>query len=205
MDLSSELDCTTISIETFAAKAMEDDDLCAALLEALRSKKDTIRFNGFSILYHISKETPMVLYPRWEFFAELLKSSNSYHQLIAVRILANLTTVDTENKFAGLFDTYFNLLNKSVIVAGHVAGNAGKIARAQPQLQQKIIHQLLHIDATQQKHKDLVKAYAIEAFDEFFDQIENKQEILAFVKQQVHCTSPKTKTIAASFLKKWNQ
>ncbi len=113
--------------------------------------------------------------------------------------------VDIQNKFDMIFDTYFDLLNDSVIVAGHVTANSGKIAKAKPQLQTKITNKLLSIDETKQKHKDLIKAGAIESFSAYFEESPDKKRIINFVKQQLHCDSPKTRKTAKEFLTKWNK
>jgi len=48
-----------------------------------------------------------------------------------------------------------------------------------------------------------VKAGAIEALDEYFEEAKDKKKILEFVKDQLKCTSPKTRKKAKEFLKKW--
>jgi len=173
------------------------------LLEALRSKDDTERYPSFEALLALSQEDPAALYPHWDYLAEMLDSPNAYWKLIAVRLLANLTAVDSENRFEKLFDKYYNLLNDSVIIAGHVTANSGRIARAKPELQSAITDRLLNIDKTSKKHKDLIKAGAIESFGEYFAESEDREKILAFVRRQLDGESPKTRKIAREFLKKW--
>jgi len=51
----------------------------------------------------------------------------------------------------------------------------------------------------------LVKGDIIEAFDEYFEEAEDKREIIEFVKEQLKCDSPKTRKIAAKFLEKWER
>jgi len=193
----------SVSVESLAEEALENKQVLSLLFEGILSKKDTIRYNSFRALLLISEEHPEVLYPKWDFFADLINSDNSYRKLIGVRIIANLTWADTENKFEKIFDKYYDLFNDSVIVAGHLAANSGKIAKAKPKLQTKITDKLLNIDETNQKHKDLVKAGAIEAFDEYFEEAKDKKKILEFVKDQLKCRSPKTKKKATEFLRKW--
>jgi len=193
----------SVSVESVAKKALKDKEVLSELLEGILSKKDTIRHNSFKALLLIGEEHSEVLYPKWDFFVNMIDSDNAYWKLIAVRIIANLTKADTENKFEKIFDKYYDLFNDSVIVAGHLAANSGKIAKAKPKLQTKITNKLLNIDKTKQKHKDLVKASVIEAFDEYFEEVENKEKILQFVKDQLKCKSPKTRKKAKEFMKKW--
>jgi len=203
MSASPDLDKKDISVENVAKKALKDGEILSELLGGVLSKKDTIRYNSFKILLLLSEEHPEVLYLKWDFFAELINSDNSYRKLIAVRLIANLTRIDKENKFEEIFDKYYNLLNDSVIVAGHITANSGKIAKAIPELQTKITNKLLNIDKTNQKHKDLIKSGAIQSFSEYFEEAKNKKEIIDFVKNQLDSESPKTRKIAKEFLKKW--
>jgi hypothetical protein len=173
------------------------------LLASLKSKDDTERYGSFEVLLRLSEENPHALYPHWDFLAEMLDAKNTYWRLIAVRLLANLTRADSANKFEKLFDKYYNLLNDSVIIAGHITANSGKIARARPELQAEITDKLLNIDKTIQKHKDLIKAGAIESFGDYFAESKDKDKIIAFVRQQLEGESPKTRKIAKEFLKKW--
>jgi hypothetical protein len=184
-------------------EAIKNEKPIPLLLEALKSKDDTERYGSFEVLLSLSQKDPASLYPHWDFLVEMLDSDNAYRKLIAVRLLANLIRADSENRFEEIFDKYYNLLNDSVIVAGHITANSGKIARAKPKLQAEITNRLLNIDRTTQKHKDLIKAGAIDSFGEYFAESDDKEKILEFVRQQLDCDSPKTRKKAKEFLKKW--
>ena len=56
-----------------------------------------------------------------------------------------------------------------------------------------------------QKHKGLVKASAIEAFDAYFERSREQARIIGFVKAQLNCESPKTRKMARAFLEKWHK
>jgi hypothetical protein len=192
--------------ESAADKALMDKKVLQKLLEGVLSKNDAVRQYSFQALNLLSKKHPERLYGEWDFFADLILKGNSFHKYIAIYIIANLTEADPENKFEKLFDTYYGLLgDKSVIPAAHVAANAGKIALAKPELQLEITNRLLDIDATVQRHKDLVKASAIEAFEAYFEKSKDQKRIIEFVKAQLNCESPKTREKAKAFLKKWNK
>ena len=176
------------------------------LLEDIFSKKDEIRSKSFNILINLSEEQPEVLYPKWDFFASLLDSHNHYHRYISINILANLALVDSENKFEIIFEKYFNNLSGDrTMVAGQAALNSGKIAKAKPNLQRKITNILLEIEKIHQgKQIELIKAYVIEAFNEYFEKSSDKNKILDFVAAQLESKSPKTRKLAKEFLRKWN-
>jgi hypothetical protein len=115
----------------------------------------------------------------------------------------NLTKADSENKFEKLFNDFYRLLgDKSVIPAGHVAAKSRIIALVKPSVQKEITDRLLNIDNIVQRHKDLVKAGAIESFDVYFKESKYQERMLEFVKVQLNCESPKTRKIAEEFLEK---
>lgn len=184
-------------------EVFKDEKPLSEMLKELKSKDDTERYSSFNTLLRLSEQQPELLYPSWDLLVEMLDSDNAYRRLIAVRLIANLTRVDRENRFEKVFDKYYNLLNDSVIVAGHITANSGKIAQAKPELQAKITARLLNIDKTSQKHKDLVKAGAIDSFGEYFAESNDKERIMEFVKQQLTGESPKTRGKAKEFLSKW--
>jgi len=206
--VSVNLDKKNIDIKAIAKKALKDDKLLAELLDNLWSKKETIRYNSHKVLSQISEEQPKLLYGHWDYFVRFLDSDNTYHKLSAIILLANLTKVDRNNKFEQIFNKFYGLLNdKSFITAAYVCGASGKIALAKPKLQTKITNKLLSIDKThhEQERKDLVKAYIIEAFEGYYDQIRGKKKIVEFVENQLNCASPKTRKAAKEFLKRMNE
>jgi hypothetical protein len=192
--------------EAAAERALKDEKVLQELLDGVLSQKDAVRYGSFKALNVLSETHPERLYGKWDFFANLMGSDKTHHKYIAIYVIANLTRVDSEERFEKLFNAYYALLgDKSVIPPAHVAFNSGKIALAKPKLQAEITNRLLDIDNTVQRHKDLVKASAIEAFDAYFEKSKNQERIIEFVKAQLDCGSPKTRKKAKAFLKKWSR
>lgn len=203
-----EMSDKNINVGGVAEKALEDTELLSQLLDGLTSKKETFRYNCFKVLMLISQEHGELLYPKWDYFVELLSSDHTYWKLSALQIIANLTKVDTENKFESIFERYYGLLDdKSMIPAAYVAANSGKIVKAKPELEPSITNKLLNIDEThhEAERKDLIKAGAIEAFSEYFEEAKDKDKITEFVKEQLNSTSPKTRKTAKNFLRIWQK
>jgi len=191
-------------LEEATRLAMTDGDALQEMLKGIVSKQDVYRYNCFKVLLQISEKEPVILYPEWDYFVGLLDSSNSYHRSISLRIIANLTRVDTEKRFDDIFDPYFDLLDdEKVVTARYLAGSAGAIARHRPYLQARIIKRLLGIDNThhEEGRKDLIKGDIIQTFESFFEGASDKEEILAFVRAQAKSSSPRTRKIAKGFLK----
>ena len=203
-----EMNNKEVDIETVAEKASANRELLSEILDGLTSKEETLRYNCHKVVMHISETNSRLLYREWDFFLELLSSDNSYRKMSAVQLIANLTKVDTENRFEQIVDKYYGLLDdKSMIVAIYVASNSGGIVRSKPQLEREITNKLLDIDRTHhpEGRKPLIKAGAIEAFDKYFTEATDKERIIAFVKEQQDCDSPKTRKIAQDFLRKWDR
>jgi len=194
------------SIESIGKQAVQDEKKLAELLDGVLSKQEDIRYNSFKTLLFICEEKPGVLYPKWEFFSGLLESDNAYHKQIGMYLIASLTNVDSQNKFEKISDKYFDLLNSSSVMnAGHAALNAGKIAKAKPHLRGRITDLLLNMDKTYpvKDRVDLIIGYAIDAFDVYFEEAEDKDRIVEFVMRQIDSSSSTTKKKAKQFLKKW--
>jgi len=192
-------------IEAAAAKALEDDTMPAGLLDGLSSREEPYRYNCFKVLMLISREHGELLYQMWDRLVEQLGSDNTYWRISALQLIANLTGVDTEHRFEKIFDRYFALLDdKSVIPAAQLAAASGRIVRARPGLEARITAKLLSIDGTHHHpdRKDLIKGYAIEALDEYYEQVEDKSKVLDFVRRQLDGSSPKTRKLAREFLRK---
>lgn len=197
------LDKKDVKIDLIAKKVEGDEKSLAELVENLKLKDEVKRYNSYKVLLHVSEQKPKLLYPHWDYLEAMLDAKNTYWRSSAAHLIANLTPVDTDKKFDRIIDKYYDLLNDSIIIAVNLTAYSGKIAKAKPNLQEKITEKLLNIDKTKQKHKDLMKAGAIQSFDEYFEEIKNKNEIIEFVKQTLNGDSPKTKKIAKEFLEKW--
>ncbi|MGD2245830.1 MAG: hypothetical protein PVI11_04700 [Candidatus Aminicenantes bacterium] len=203
--MQPDLNDKNMNVESMAKKALKDEGILSELIDNLTTKNETVRYNCSKTLNLLSEEHPEVLYPKWDFFVGLLNSDHTYWKLSVIPLLANLARTDTEKKFEEIFEKFFRLLNdKSMIPAAWVADNSGRIARAKPELETRITDKLLNIDKTHHspERRDLIKAGAIESFDQYFEEAKDQKRILEFVKRQLNSKSPKTVKKATEFLKK---
>ena len=124
----SGLENKDIDLDIYVKKIYEKPDLIPQYLEGLLSKNETYRYNCFKVLYIFSEKKPEILYLHWDFFINHLKSENDYHKISAILIIANLTLVDTEDRFEKIFDTFYeNLKSKKTIVPIYIVKSSGKI------------------------------------------------------------------------------
>jgi hypothetical protein len=194
-----------LGVKEAAARAATDTELLSLVLRNTRSKNDTLRYNCYQILLHVSVETPASLYPQWDFLVEMLDSTNNFFKFQAIYLIANLLSADTENRFGRISEKYLGLIDdQSVMIASHLALNAGKIAKAKPNLTADIQQRLLDAGGKSRLRKggELLQSYIIEAFDLFFDEAAAKEEILGFVKDRLGSASPKTRKTCKEFLAK---
>jgi hypothetical protein len=203
-----DLNAKDIDIESLAWQALEDPQARAELLRGLSDKRERVGYNCVRGLLLLGEEHPELLYPHWDLFVELLRSENTYFKLRGANLIATCVAADTEHRFESLLDEYYDILDGSgVIAASYIARNSGKIARAKPNLEDRITDRLLAIDETHHpdERKDLIKGQALEAFAEYVETSERKAEILEFARAQLDSKSPKTRKIAKAFLKTWGQ
>jgi len=191
------------NLEKAMQLALSDERALREILGGIVSKDDAYRYNCFEVLLQISKTQPHVLYPEWDRFVELMSSGNAFHRSMALRLIANLTGADEEGRFEDLFDEYFGLLDdEKVMVARYLVQSADQIARRKPHLREKITEKLLDIDQAHhaEGRKALIKADAVGFFETFFEDLPDKERVLAFVEGMLACSSPKARKAAKAFL-----
>jgi len=198
--------------ETMAQHALHNQRALQDLLDGIspKTQKSIIRESSSKAVLYLSEQHPEVLLPHWAYFVKLLKSDNGFSKYVAIHVIANLVTAGDEGRFEKSFNAFYKLLDdESVMVASHVAGVSGQIARARPLLQPKITQRLLGITQTHfpAERQALIISYAIPALDEYFANSSAREQdrILAFVQQQIDCASPKTRRLAKDFVKKWTE
>lgn len=209
MSIISSLINKQIDSENAVKTAIEDSVILSELLEGLQSSNEPVRYNSFKVILLVSEKRPEILYPRWSLFETMLTNDNSFFRAIAIQIIANLTKVDTANRFEAIFERYFDELGgDKTMTVGYVASNAGKIALAKPQLRLLITEKLLDIGKIHKgKQIDLIKGYVIEAFGVYFKISSDKEQasILEFVKKEQTSHSPRTRKASLDFLKKFGE
>jgi hypothetical protein len=158
----------------------------------------------------LSEKHPDKLYSFMDFFINILDSRYRILNWQAMAIIANLTRVDVDNKFDMIFDKYFSFINDEYMVTvANLVGNSGKIAVAKPYLIPKISHELLKVDNLKttphltEECKRVIAESAISSFDMFFDKVDNKDEVISFVKNHSYSSRIKLKKKSEDFLKKW--
>ena len=190
--------------EHIAQKVIERSELLPELLSGVSSANPRVRFGSAKVLRTISEHHPKLLYSRMGFFVDLLDSHNNILKWNAIDIIAKLTMVDSRNKFNRLFKKFYShLYDGSLITAGHIVGNSGKIALYKPELRDKITNELLKVEEVPlptSECRQILIGHAINAFQLYYNQIKNKDKAVSFVKRQLKSSRHATRTKAERFL-----
>ncbi len=193
--------------EALAERVIRNPRVLSELLEGISSEKAGIKFKSAKILRIISEERPELLYPKWDFFEKLLDSENNIIKWNAMDVIANLTRVDSRNRFDKIFRKFYGMLYEgSLITAAHVVGNSWEIAKAKPGLSSRITNELLKVEKIQlptDECRNILKGHAILSFSEYFDQIKEKGRVISFARRELKNSRDATRSKAEKFLKKF--
>lgn len=202
----------TITKEELLKNVKLNSDLIPLLLRGISSSKAAVRYGCAKVLMDLSDEAPEKLYSYFDFFVKLLGSKYRILTWNALAIIANLTRVDVQKKFDVIFSKYYSFLNNDYMVTvANVVGNSATIATAKPYLIPKITDELLKVQNISisphltQECKRVIAQQTIKSFNIFFDRVENKEKVLAFVKTCLGSPRKKLRTAAETFIEKWGQ
>jgi hypothetical protein len=198
-----------VNIGEFAEKVIIDSEIRDTVVYLMLNNPEImVYYNSYYIISRASELKPELFYNYWDDFLQLLNHQNSYHRDFALILLANLTRVDTENKFSLIFDDYFSHINdEKFMTSRQCIQNTAKILTNKDELTEDITNILLDIDARcnfPEKQKALLKSDVIDLFEEFYEQINDKERINEFIKAELDSISPKTKRKAKNFVKTYS-
>jgi hypothetical protein len=210
-NLTEKLLDKSITKEQLLEQVKQDSELIPIVINGMNSSKAAIRYGCGKVLMGLSEEQPIKLYPYFDFFVKILESKYRILTWQSMAIIANLTSVDTDDKFDSIFEKYYNFINDEYMVTiANVVGHSGKIASYKPNLIMKITEKLLKVENLKttphltEECKKVITENAINSFDMYFDKIENKEKVIKFVKKHVNSSRKTLKTKAEKFLEKWD-
>jgi hypothetical protein len=210
---------TTTLIETISVKDVDVDKFVHLALSDERARDEIvgqmIAHPHIMVYYHCyyvvdkaSRQRPDLFYPYWPAIAALLQHPNSYHRDFALTIIANLTQVDHDDLFSGIFDDYFAHVNDAKFMTGQCCiQNSVKIFRHKPELRERILALLLDVDRQctyTEKQKAVLRADILDVFDAVYAVVRDKPEVNAFIENSISSLSPKTRRRAKELVKKYH-
>jgi hypothetical protein len=195
-------------IESVLAEPKLLDDL----VETMLRDKSSLKYRCEKVVRAISETNPELAYPYFDRLVGLLDVDNNFLKWGAILTLANLAAVDTRRKFDAIFDTYYAFTTGAdMVAAANVIGNSWKIALAKPRLVPRIVDHMLAVQKARYTHKgkpspecrNVAIGAAIDSFARFYEAIEDKKQVIAFVKKQRKNSRPQVAAKAGKFLKRF--
>lgn len=192
--------------QQLARKAINSPRLLSEIMAGLNEDAARIKFGCAKALRIVSHQRPDRLYPHLDFFVRLLEHPNKILQWEAAGVLSQLARVDTEDKFAAIFEQYFSPIPGPVMItAANVIRGGARIARAKPELADRIAAEVLRVAKARYKTpecRNVAIGHAILALGEFFHLIRNPAPVVQFVRRQLRNPRPATRKKAEQFLKR---
>ena len=198
-------------IDAVVKQMIAHPEAIAQVAEAIQIKKSAAKFAYDKVLRLVSEQKPELIYPYFDVFVRLLDSDNSFLKWGAILTIANLTAVDTARKFDAVCAKYYApIKGPAMVAAANIIGSSPKIVAAKPELAQRITREILKVEKAAYERqgspspecRNVALGHAIDAFDEFFDQIEDQAAVIKFVKRRRKNTRPKVAKKAERFLQK---
>ena len=195
------------NLKNIADKTADNKGIIKHLIDGLGENNADVKFGSSNTLIIISERYPEFLYPFFDFFTDELGNKNNFIKWGSLSIIANLTKIDEERKFDRIFSRYFSeIAGPVMITAANIIKGAAVIAVYKPYLTGKITNELLKIsDGIYQTSecKNIVLGHMVSAFDKFFQQVENKKDVLVLIEKQADNPRNATAKKAQKFIKKW--
>ena len=176
------------------------------LTKGLAADKARVKYGCAKALRIVSEKRPELLYSQFDFFARLLDHENRILQWEAAFVLSQLARVDRDDKFSAIFDKYFSPIPGPVMItAANVIRGGARIARAKPQLADRIAAEVLKVARARYKTpecRNVAIGHAILALGDLFDFMEHPEPAFQFVRSQIKNSRPATRKKAQQFLRR---
>jgi hypothetical protein len=186
----SEISKKNIDIDKFVQLAIEDGSIRKQIISNLISNTDImIYYNCYLFIAAASKLRPDLFYDDWDVLVQLFDNKNSYQRNYGLEIIANLTKVDSEDKFKKIFKKYYYHLNhEKFLTRRYCIQNSLKIMKNMKRLMNEIIDLLLKAleskDLTD-KQKKLLKSDVLEILDEISSELKENKNVNKFIKSEI--------------------
>lgn len=196
-------------LKLLVSEAVENPKMIRSLIELVSAETTSARYLCAKIIRRVSMERPDLIYPYFDEIAKWIHDDNSFIKWDGILIIADLSAVDTENKFEALYGDYFGLIHDpQMITAGNVIKNAWKIALAKPALESDITSRLLEVPAISYERKGkpspecnrILCGQALKSFGHYFDESVNQGAMIRFAKAQLTCSRKAVAKEAGRFL-----
>ncbi len=187
-----------------ARKAIAKPQLLASIFQGLNAENVRIKYGCAKALRLISEQRPMMLYPHFGFFVQLLDHENKILQWDAAFVLSQLARVDTQGKLSAIFTKYFSPIPGPVMITAATAIQGGaRIAGAKPYWADRIAAEVLKVGRARYQTpecRNIAIGHAIVALGEMYPLLRSSAPVIRFVRRQTKNPRPATRNKAQRFL-----
>ncbi|MDA3911192.1 MAG: hypothetical protein PF448_07540 [Bacteroidales bacterium] len=194
--------------EKAAEQVIANNSLLPGIFQAVDSKTKGLKNASIKTLKIISEKNPMVLYDKFDFFLNLLDSTDKILKWNATFIIGNIAEVDKEEKMdEAIGKLIYQLYDDVMITVANTVGSIWRIAKFKPQLEQRITSNLLKADLTERNEEcqRIIAGKTILAFGNYFDKISDKSGVMEYAKRHLNSKRNATKSKADEFIRKYEK
>ena len=195
-----------VDLEKAARRIGRNPGLVPETVKGLDAEQADVKYRCAKVLRILSAQKPEALYPHIDTFIRLLDRPNRILTWEGLHVIGNLAATDRKAKVDRIIAKYLSPISGAVMVsAANAVRGAAKIARAKPHLAQRIASELLKVEGAEYQTpecRNVVLGHVVEAFDRFFELVENPVPVIALVRRQLRNPRNSTRRKAELFLKK---
>lgn len=204
-DIEAQISAKDFDRAAFVRLAVEDGAARDEIMRLLVTHPHImVYFQCYYVADDASAAHPGLFYKYWDALVPLLGHPNSYHRDIALTLLANLTAVDTADRFAGVLEPYLACLHDAKFMTAECCiRNCAKILTHKPALKGHILSRLLDVVRDSPytlKQTELLKAAVLEVIAIIPAPERGSEELTTFLHECRQSPSPKTRRLAKALL-----
>ena len=203
------LDKGNKAAEQIARQVIENKKLLTQLYDGVTGSNKRVKNAAAKTMQILSTRKPNLLYPKFDFFLQLINGDDTILKWIALDVIGNVSAVDTKNRInKKILHTLYDLLSdESMITAGHAIAALGNIAVHKPRHRKEITANLLRVEKIKRNPecRNILIGHTILALTEYIDQFPDKKPVLAFAQRALKNSRPATKKKAEKFLKQFSE
>ena len=194
--------------EHIARQVIENKKLLTQLYDGVTGSNKRVKNAAAKTMQILSARKPNLLYPKFDFFLQLINSDDTILKWIAIGVIGNVSAVDTKNRInKKILHTLYNLLSdESMITASHAIAALGNIAVHKPRHRKEITANLLRVEKIKRNSecRNILIGHTILALTEYTDQVRDKKAVLAFAQRALKNSRHATKKKAEKFLQRFS-
>ncbi len=168
-------------------------------LNDISARDPKVKYAATKQAIKLSAKNPQTIYPDLEFFVKLLDSENNIFVWTAIKVIGNLSAVDTKNQIDKSIPKLFKLFHSErMITSANAIIVLMQIAQNKPKYKAKIIKELLKIEKNVYMNKGEISPECRNiAIGHFLNCIKlltpkeiKKYKLIDFIKRQTSNTRP---------------